>query len=213
MEVCPGRVATRTALWDHFLHRHVLNTVFILEEGNLHHPRCARCEMLLPQQALNVRHPATAQCARGAERKRRRLAKEETRESLERDFEAYREPIKNVSTFRYLGRMLTAGDNDWLAVVGNLGKARKGWGRLSRILIREGADPKVSGNFYKAVAQAVLLFRAETWVLTPRMERALDSFITGSRGGSPGSSRGDRQMRAGNTRLWRRHWGKRGSRI
>ena len=30
--------------------------------------------------------------------------------------------------------------------------------------------------FYKAVAQAVLLFGAETWVLTPRMERDLDSF-------------------------------------
>ena len=37
-------------------------------------------------------------------------------------------------------------------------------------------DPKVSGNFYKAVAQAVLLFGAETWVLTQRMEKALDSF-------------------------------------
>ena len=41
---------------------------------------------------------------------------------------------------------------------------------------REGADPKLSGNFYKAVAQAVLLFGAETWVLTQRMEKALDSF-------------------------------------
>ena len=41
---------------------------------------------------------------------------------------------------------------------------------------REGADPKVSGSFYKAVAQAVFLFGAETWVLTLMMERALDSF-------------------------------------
>ena len=72
--------------------------------------------------------------------------------------------------------MLTAVDNDWLAVVGNLEKAQKSWGRLSRILSREGADPKVSGKFYKAVAQAVLLFGEETWVLTPMMERALDIF-------------------------------------
>ena len=34
----------------------------------------------------------------------------------------------------------------------------------------------MSGNVYKAVAQLVLLFGAETWVLTLRMERALDSF-------------------------------------
>ena len=67
--------------------------------------------------------------------------------------------------------MLTAGYDDWLAVVGNRGKARKSWGWLSWILSQEGADPKVSGHFYKAVAQAELLFGAETWVLTPRMER------------------------------------------
>ena len=78
--------------------------------------------------------------------------------------------------FRYLGRVSTAGDDDWLAVVGNLGNVRKTWGRLSWILSREGADTKVSGHFYKAVSQAVLLFRAETWVLTLRMEWALDIF-------------------------------------
>ena len=71
---------------------------------------------------------------------------------------------------------MTAGDNDWIAVVGNLGKAQKSWGRLYWILRRDGEYPKVSGNFYKAVAQAVLLFRADTWVLTPRMERDLDIF-------------------------------------
>ena len=160
----------------HFLHRHVLDTVVIMEEGNLPHPRCARCDVLVPRRGLNSRHPATVQCTRGAERKRRRPAEAETRESLERAFGAYGKPIHNVSTFRYLGRVLTAVDGDCLAVVGNLGKAWKSWWRLSRILSREGADPNVSGIFYKGVAQAVLLFGAETWVLTPRMERALDSF-------------------------------------
>ena len=61
-------------------------------------------------------------------------------------------------------------------VVGKLGKAWKSRGRLYWVLGRDGADPKVSGNFYKAVSQVVLLFGAETWVLTQRMEKALDSF-------------------------------------
>ena len=39
---------------------------------------------------------------------------------------------------------------------------------------------RVLGNFFKAVVQPVLLFGAETWVLTPRMERALDSFQHGA---------------------------------
>ena len=130
----------------------------------------------LPRRSLNISHPVTDQCARGEEQKRWRLAEAELRESSERASEAYGEPLENVTTFRYLGRVLTAVDDDWLAVVGNLGKARKSWRRLSQILSREGADPKVSGHFYKAVSQAVFLFGAETWVLTPRMERALDSF-------------------------------------
>ena len=132
--------------------------------------------MLVPRRDLNDRHPATDQCARGAERKRRQIVEAETRESLEWAFKAYGEPIQNVLTFRYLGRVLTVGEIDWLAVVENLRKARKSWGRLSKILIREGADPKVLGNFYKTVAQSVLLFGAETRFLNPRMEQALDSF-------------------------------------
>ena len=71
---------------------------------------------------------------------------------------------------------MTAGDDDWPAVVGNPQRRRKIWGPLLRILSREGADPKVSGHFFKALVQAVLLLGAETWVLTPRMERALSSF-------------------------------------
>ena len=123
-----------------------------MEEGNLPHPRCTRCNILVPRQALNGRHPATAQCARGAEQKRRWLAEAELRESLERDFEAYGEPPENLTAFIYLGWVLMEGDGEWIAVLGNLGKARKSWGRLSRILSWEGADPKVSGIFYKAVA-------------------------------------------------------------
>ena len=82
-----------------FLHRHVLDTVVILDEGNLPHPQCARCGMLVSRKDLNGRHPATSQCARVAERKMRWLTEAETRESVERDFEAYGEMIQNVSAF------------------------------------------------------------------------------------------------------------------
>ena len=58
------------------------------------------------------------------------------REKSERVFEAYGVPIKSVSEFKYLGRILTATDDDWPAVVGNLRKERRSWGRLSRLLGR-----------------------------------------------------------------------------
>ena len=96
---CPGRVATRTAIQVHFLHQHVLDAMVILDEGNFPHQRCTRCDMLFPRQALNGRPPTMAECARGAEQKRRRIAETETREILERAFDAYGEPINSVSAF------------------------------------------------------------------------------------------------------------------
>ena len=71
---------------------------------------------------------------------------------------------------------MTAGDENWPALAGNLQKSRKSWWRMSRILIREGLHPKVLGHLFKAVVQAVLLFGSEIRVLTPRMDQALSSF-------------------------------------
>ena len=164
VEGCPGTLATRTAMRVQFLHRHVQDTVVMLDEGKFPHPRCARCDMQVPRKALNGRHLGTMKCAKGAERKRRRLADTEMRDNSERAFRAYGEPMEAVSEFRYLGRLLTATDDDWTAVAGNIHKARRIWGRLAKLLGREGADPKVSRTFYIAVTQAVLLFVAETWV-------------------------------------------------
>ena len=145
------------------------DTVIILEEGNLPLPWCENCDMLVPWRALNGRHKDTAMCRSGAERKRRRLAESEIRESTERAFEAYGEQLESVPRFTYLGRVMTAGDDDWPAVAGNLAKARRSWERLQRILGREGATSRILGSFFKAVVQQVLLFGAETWVVTPKM--------------------------------------------
>ena len=96
------------------------------------------------------------------------------RENLERAFYAYGKPVAAVSEFYYLGRLLTATDGDWPEVVGKIWKARMSWGRLVWVMGRERADPKVSRSFYTSVTQQVLLFRAETWVLTGKMESALE---------------------------------------
>ena len=94
---CMGQAATRTAMRVHFFHQHVRDTVIIVEEGNLPHPWCPRCNMLVPLRAMNGRHLAIAQFAKGEERKRRRLADEELRESSERYFQAYRELLETVT--------------------------------------------------------------------------------------------------------------------
>ena len=120
-------MATRTAMRVHFVNRHVLDTVVILKESNSPHPQCAKCDMQVPWRALNWRHPGTAECVKGVERKKQRLVDTETRENSEQAFEAYGATIESVSEFKYLGRILTATEDDWKAVVGNLRKARQKW--------------------------------------------------------------------------------------
>ena len=72
-----------------------------------------------------------------------------------------------VTSFRYLGQVMSAADDDWPKVVRNFDHARAVWRRMTIILSREGAEQRVSGFFLKAVVQAVLLFGYETWVVTP----------------------------------------------
>ena len=63
--------------------------------------------------------PCHSSVIQGSGLERRQLVEAELRESSERAFEAYRDR-----------QVLTEGDYDWLSVLGNLGKARKSWGRL-----------------------------------------------------------------------------------
>ena len=65
----------------HFMHRHVHDTVVMLEEGNLSLPRCPRCDLQVSRKTPNGRHLGTLQCQKGAERKRRRLTETETQKN------------------------------------------------------------------------------------------------------------------------------------
>ena len=85
-------------------------------------------------------------------------------------------PIERIKEFKYLGRILEESDDDWPALQSNLKKARAKWGRIGRILSREQANPRVMATFYKAIIQSVLLYGAETWVLTKCMMQPLRGF-------------------------------------
>ena len=81
VEGCPGVSATRAAMRVHFVHRHVHDTVVMLEEVNLPLTRCPRCDLQVTRKALNGRHLGTLQCKKGAERKWQWLAETETQEN------------------------------------------------------------------------------------------------------------------------------------
>ena len=47
---------------------------------------------------------------------------------------AYYRPLTNVASFNYIGRLLVATDENWLAVVANLRKYQKKWYWMPRIM-------------------------------------------------------------------------------
>ena len=65
----------------------------VMEEGNLPHPRCPRCGIMEPWEALNKRHTTTTQ---------------EMWEITERAFQAYSRPLKLAISFKYLVCIMTA---------------------------------------------------------------------------------------------------------
>ena len=65
-------------------------------------------------------------------------------------------------------------DNE--AVSANLKKARQCWGRIGRLLSRDGASPRTMARFYLAIIQAMLLYGCSMWVLTKRALCRLEAF-------------------------------------
>ena len=65
-----------------------------------------------------------------------------------RGFSAYGRPLDMVTSFKYLGRVISSAEDNWPAVVNILARSRKVWSRMSRILSSERAAPRVSGFFF-----------------------------------------------------------------
>ena len=63
-----------------------------------------------------------------------------------------------VPYFKYLGRILLSSNNNWPALEQNLRRSRRKWGRMVKILGREGADRRMPDIFYVALVQTVIFW-------------------------------------------------------
>ena len=71
--------------------------------------------------------------------------KRDTKESMEvirKHIIVRDQTLPQVSEFKYLGRILTSDNNDWVTMRRNLSKAIIRWGKVRRILCRDGATQK-----------------------------------------------------------------------
>ena len=78
---------------------------------------------------------------------------EEARTATSREFSAYTPPLEMVTYLKHLGRVISAADDEWPTVARNILEMQNMWQRMSRILIKEGARPQVSGFFFKSAVQ------------------------------------------------------------
>ena len=73
-----------------------------------------------------------------------------------------------MTSFRYLGKVISAADEDWPLVFRNLAKAWAVWQRMTRIIIKEGDEPRVSIDpaswpcYMKSCQDTALLYAAAT---------------------------------------------------
>jgi hypothetical protein len=67
-------------------------------------------------------------------------------------------------------------NNDVQAVRHQLCNARGTWARVGQVLRSKNATPRVAAKFFKAVAQAVLLYGSERWNLTKAVLARLEGF-------------------------------------
>ena len=73
-----------------------------------------------------------------------------------------------MTSFRYLGKVISAADKEWPLVFKNLAKAWAMWQRMTRKLIKEGAEPRVSIDpaslpcYRKSCQDTALLYTAAT---------------------------------------------------
>jgi hypothetical protein len=159
---CSGTAKSWDCLGHHFCHLHPEDTLCILEEGLDPLQQCERCGMHVTPNAIRNGHWASLLCQHGRDCQRQRRTTAEGRRASEIVFTIYGKPLPRVDTFKYLGRPIASNDDDWPALYRNIPRARRRWGMVRRVLTREGATPAISGMFYKAIVQSILLYGCET---------------------------------------------------
>ena len=114
--------------------------------------------------------------ASGEESKLHHLVGEEAHDGAETEFQAYGHLLALVSSFKYLGQVMTASVNDRMEVVTNMRKSWWKWAWMSKILVWEGENTRTSITFYTVVVKSVLFFGSEMWVTTPWIGQNLGGF-------------------------------------
>ena len=182
VDVCLERGENPGRLRGHFMYWYWKSNIEIIQEGPEPLPRCDHCGMHM-LAARMIRHRRMSRRNNATEMHLGWRDVEMAKRCEEMDFILYgREGgklVEKVVTFKYLGWPLDQTDDGWLLVRLDIKRERKVWGRLGKILRREGPVPRVLEMFCRVVIQVVILFGLDTWVLLAATERTVEGTHTG----------------------------------
>ena len=171
---CPYTAPTRVKMYRHFANRHLGDTIRIQEDEGV--SQCVSCG-IVGHQVLSERHMTSKDCVdRSGRQTRFRILKAQSNTVNNISFSINDVELQRVYSYKYLGRMITNTDCDNDAIERQLERARSKWKRFSAILNSRGMNSRVSGYFYKAIVQAVLLYGSETWVISRSQLKMLEVF-------------------------------------
>ena len=88
----------------------------------------------------------------------------------------FNQPIEQVKSFPYLGRIIAEDNTDQKVVLHNLNKAKIKWHRCHQILCRDNASKTLMAYLYLTIVMTVLLYGSETWTISVSLIRQLESF-------------------------------------
>lgn len=135
--------------------------IIIDEDGLI--PKCDLCGF----RSKNMdKHRNSSTCKQAQRRKTNSIKQEEQGRARKVKFYVNGLPIQRVRQFRYLGRIFTETDDDSVCIQDNLSNARRRWNCVAKILKTEGANANCMAKFYITIVQAVLLYGADSWVIT-----------------------------------------------
>ena len=86
--------------------------------------------------------------------------------------------VEEVDCFTYLGAHVTRDGGGTLDVKKRTTLAYESFNRLNKIWSARGISRKTKATFFKTLVLSVLLYGCETWKLTKREEKKLDTFQT-----------------------------------
>ena len=85
--------------------------------------------------------------------------------------------VSSTRSFRYLGTIVDSGLDDTVDAIHRTKAAAKVFGAMSSSIFRERhINPELKGATFKAFVLGILLYGAETWSLTAKIQRIVSSF-------------------------------------